>query len=204
MKEMAGSRGLLNWLSPWNVLMGRLIVGAAEPFLTLHMHSLSPWVDLLNRKFSFLQTFFFNLVGFRLCLDYPTFCFFLALFWQFIGIIKNKWEKRLLPMLYLTISPSLSFALVKTFSTSCTVSSWWFLLCSSRLGLLASKQPFFWGLHPWKVQLDVFQSISGLTGLASQRELIVGNSLSLLLSSLLSSFLFLFTCFCCFKGFCLD
>ena len=61
MKEMAGPEGSLNWLSPWNVLMGRLIGGAAEPVLTLHMHSLSPSVDLLNRKFSFLQTFFFSI-----------------------------------------------------------------------------------------------------------------------------------------------
>jgi len=60
MKEMAGPEGSLNWLSPWNVLMGRLIGGAAEPFLTLHMHSLSPSVDLLNRKFSFSPDFFFS------------------------------------------------------------------------------------------------------------------------------------------------
>ena len=125
------------------------------------------------------------------------FLFFSLIFDSLVRVIK-KWVKKLLTVLYLTFSPSLSFVLVETSSTHCTTSSRRFLLYNTRLGLLASKQPFPGIYIRGKYREMFLRAFQAWQGWLDRWDCC--NSLSFLLSS----FLFLFTCFCCFEGFCLD
>lgn len=79
-KAMAGSRRIAELVASLECVDGETNCRGSWAISQPPMHSLSPSVDLLNRKFSFFQSFFFfSLVGFRLCWDYPNFCFFFSL-----------------------------------------------------------------------------------------------------------------------------